>query len=111
MFHNTPPDQRDEPLMERRRHPRIGFDCPIRWNTGGVDRPGWSRDVSEENAGFTVRAISAPVVGERIGLIFELEPTLDWLVHEEATVRRCDQRQPGIYDVGVQFSYAQHTRG
>ena len=93
----------DERPADRRRYSRIGFDCPVRGSAGGPERVGWARDVSEGDAGFTIRAASAPQVGDRVRVIFELEPTIDWLVHEEATITRCDQRGPGRCEVGIRF--------
>ena len=92
------------PQTDRRAHLRIGFDCPCRWNDGGVDRRGFSRDISPNDAGFTVRAISAPEVGQDIRLIFELEPEREWLASERATVKRCDLRTDGLCDVGVELN-------
>jgi len=88
---------------ERRAFPRVGFDCPVRWNTGGVDRFGWARDASEGGAGFTVRSISKPGVGQTIHLAFELDPLLEWVADTEATVERCDELDDGLWNVGVRF--------
>lgn len=89
---------------DRRAFPRIPFDCPVRWNSGGADRPGRARDVSEGGAGFTVRAMSAPKVGQAIRLMFELDPRLEWIVDERATVERCDEQSSGLWDVGVRLN-------
>ena len=89
---------------ERRRHMRIGFDCPVRWNIGGVDRVGWARDVSESGAGFLVRPINAPDPGEDIRLIFELDENHQWMVDDRAHVQRCESRPDGLVEVGVQLT-------
>ena len=82
---------------------RLEFDCPIRWSCGGVDRFGIARDASETGAGFTVRSISQPSVGQEIRLVFELDGTCEWVVDERAIVTRCDPRPDGMTDVGVQL--------
>ncbi len=86
-----------------REHLRLGFDCPIRWSHvgGGVDRRGLARDASESGAGFTVRAISRPEVGQSLRLVFELDDDHEWIVDEAAVVARCDPRPDGLCDVGV----------
>jgi hypothetical protein len=91
---------------DRRSHLRLDFDCPVRWTDGGVDRPGRARDVSPFDAGFTVRRLSAPEVGQDISLTFELEPDRDWLVSPRAKVTRCDLREDGLFDVGVELRAA-----
>ena len=88
---------------ERRANPRIPFDCPIRWSTGGVDRNGWARNVSDNGAGFTVRSLCLPSVGQAVRVVFELDSTLEWLVDEQATVVRCQQICPDLWDVAVRF--------
>ncbi len=89
---------------DRRAHLRLGFDCPIRWSDGGVDRPGRSRNISPYDAGFTVRPLSVPDVGQDISLVFELDPKRDWLVSPRAKVTRCDLRDDGLWDVGVELN-------
>ena len=95
------------PLKERRAHRRMGFVGRVRWNLGGVDRNGCARDVSEYDAGFTVRALNAPAVNERVRLIFELSPDHEWVVDECAVVKRCDRDENHLCHVGVQFSTIQ----
>jgi len=92
------------PLHERRTYDRLGFDCPIRWNNGGVDRYGWARDVSDGDAGFTVRALGAPQLGDKIRLIFELCPDREWVVDECAIVKRCHEDEYGLCHVGVRLN-------
>lgn len=82
---------------------RLAFDCPARWTDGSADRYGLSRDVSQTGASFTVRALSAPRLGERIRLIFELDSDREWVVDENATVVRCDPRDDDLFDVGVEL--------
>lgn len=105
---------RREPLHVGRDHmfglrgdyrvrPRLQFDCPIRWNCDGVDRFGMARDASEIGAGFTVRSLSRPLVGQAIRLVFELEDDHEWIVDDQAIVARCDRRADGLYDVGVRL--------
>jgi hypothetical protein len=91
------------PTRERRSHVRLAFDCPARWNDGSADRCGTTRDVSDAGAGFTVRALCAPAVGQQIKLIFELDAEREWLVDEKARVVRCDARDDGLFDVGVEL--------
>jgi hypothetical protein len=95
--------QTDRPIGERRSHVRLPFDCTARWSDGRVDRFGITRDVSEAGAGFTVRPLSAPAVGERVKLVFELDAEREWLVDEAARVVRCDARDDGLFDVGVEL--------
>jgi len=90
--------------QEHRSSPRIRFSCPVRWNNGCVDRVGWARDASENSAGFVARAISAPVVGETIRLIFELGERYEWLVDEQAIVQRCDPCGDDLWEVGVRLT-------
>ena len=97
-------DQSASSPQENRAFPRVGFDCPVRWSTGGADRCGWARDASEAGAGFTVRSISAPQVGQTIQLSFELDPRLEWIVDENAVVERCDEQGNGLWEVGVRLS-------
>ena len=82
---------------------RLEFDCPIRWSCGGVDRFGTARDASEIGAGFTVRSISQPCIGQEIRLVFELDGIYEWVVDERAIVTRCDPRPDGMTDVGVRL--------
>ena len=91
-------------LNDRRANKRMGFVGRIRWNTGGVDRIGRARDISEADAGFTVHSLSAPSKGDVISLIYELTPDHEWLVDNAAVVKRCDRTEDNLYDVGVQFS-------
>lgn len=100
----TASDRSDSTLPERRAFLRVGFDCPVRWNTGGADRPGWARDASEAGAGFTTHAISAPEIGQTIQLIFELDPQLQWIADESAIVQRCEKQGDGLCNVGVRLS-------
>ena len=100
------PESMLSPMPERRACPRIGFDCPVRWNRGGADGVGWARDASESGAGFVARDICAPAVGQKITLVYELEPDLEWVLDENATVVRCDDRPGGLQSVGVLFSNA-----
>jgi hypothetical protein len=88
---------------EYRVRPRLRFDCPIRWSCGGVDRFGIARDASEIGAGFTVRSLSQPQVGQEIRLVFELDDDHEWIVDEKAVVARCDPRPDGLCDVGVRL--------
>lgn len=99
----SPPAGRTGRRPEQRRRPRLRFDCPIRWSTGGVDRFGEARDVSEIGAGFTVRTLNRPAVGQNITLVFELDDEYEWVVDDRATVARCDERGDGLWDVGVQL--------
>lgn len=99
------------PELDRRSHLRLPFDCPVRWSSGRVDRYGACRDVSERGAGFTVRRLSVPRIGERIRLVFELEPEREWVVDEAARVNRCDPRPDGMYDVGVELTDFTTTPG
>jgi hypothetical protein len=89
---------------ELRGVPRIPFDCPVRWTSGGVERFGTARDASETGAGFTVRADSRPEPGQAVRLVFQLDDTHDWLLDEQAVVARCTPRPDGRYDVGVRLS-------
>jgi len=89
---------------DRRASSRIRFDCPVRWRRGGADRYGWARDASEAGAGFTVRSLGAPAVGDTIRLVFELDDRYEWVVDEKAVVRRCDPRDHGLCEVGVRLS-------
>lgn len=98
-----PSDRPELTRAERRAFPRVEFDCPARWSTGGADRCGWARDASEAGAGFTVRSISAPQVGQSIQLSFELDPRLEWVVDENAIVERCDEQGNGLWEVGVRL--------
>jgi hypothetical protein len=94
--------------VERRLYARLPFDCPVRWSAGDTsgtaERRGVSRDVSESGAGFTVRPLSAPEIGDRIRVVFELESEIEWVVDERARVTRCAPRHDGLYDVGVALS-------
>ena len=89
---------------ERRAHERVGFNCPVRWDAGGVDRVGWARDASERGAGFTTRAISAPQVGQGIRLVFELDSVREWVLDERAIVARCDPGDQGLCQIGVRLT-------
>jgi len=82
---------------------RLAFDCPARWTDGSVDRYGISRDISQTGVSFTVRPLSIPHLGERIKLIFELDTEREWVVDENAIVVRCDPREDGLFDVGVEL--------
>lgn len=86
---------------ERRAHPRIGFRSPAHWDLGGVSRPGFSRNVSEAGAGFVTRRLSAPKIGDRIRLVYELDDAREWVLDESAEVVRCDPIEDGLCDVGV----------
>lgn len=99
-----PTDETQQPSNERRRYLRLGFDCPVRWSDGMVDRFGMSRDVSEAGAGFTVRGMSAPRIGQNIRLVFELDPEREWVVDEHAKVTRCEPREADLYEVGVELT-------
>ncbi|HOA72210.1 MAG TPA: PilZ domain-containing protein [Phycisphaerae bacterium] len=88
---------------ELRAVPRIPFDCPARWTSGGVERFGTARDASEAGAGFIVRADSRPELGQTVRLVFELDDTHHWLLDEQAVVTRCTPRPDGRYDVGVRL--------
>ena len=102
---NMPAPKRSGPQSaERRSFPRVDFNCPVRWSTAGADRFGTARDASENGAGFTVRALSSPKVGDKITLVFELDPNHEWVADTEARVARCDPIGDGLRDVGVQFS-------
>jgi hypothetical protein len=68
-----------------------------------VDRYGLARDVSETGAGFTVRTICQPRVGQKIRLVFELDDDYEWVVDDRAVVTRCDPRSDGLCDVGVRL--------
>lgn len=76
----------------------------MRWTAGGVDRAGWARDVSDNGAGFTVRSLSAPPVGAKIRVVFDLEEDQEWVVDERAIVTRCDEHSQGLCDIGVRFT-------
>jgi hypothetical protein len=93
-----------DPLAERRQTPRLGFDCPVRWNNGGVDRFGQTLDISDHGLGFTTRPLCIPKRGDRIDLVLELDEQHDWPVDTAATVVRCDPLPQGLYVIGVQFS-------
>lgn len=91
-------------LDDRRRHVRLGFDCPVRWNLGGADRTGWVSDVSESGLGFTTRALWAPRPGQRMQVTLELDGRHEWRVDEEAVVVRCEPRGHHLYSVGLELS-------
>ncbi|UCD27428.1 MAG: PilZ domain-containing protein [Planctomycetota bacterium] len=91
-------------LRDRRAYRRMGFTSPVRWSYDGVDRYGRARDLSECDAGFTVRALNAPQVGDKIRLVFELTDDHEWVVDEGAEVRRCDKGEADLFHVGVRFS-------
>jgi len=99
-----PPASCGSPQTDRRASSRIRFDCPVRWGRGGADRFGWARDASEQGAGFTVRSLSAPSLDDTIRLVFELDDRYEWVVDDNAVVRRCDPRDDGMCEVGVQLS-------
>lgn len=92
-------------VCDRRRSPRLGFDCPLRWNDGdgGVDRPGWTYDLSDDGVGFTTRALSAPRPGQRIAVALELDDENEWLVDSAATVVRSEPREHGLWAIGLQL--------
>lgn len=91
-------------LSERRWHPRIDFKCPLRWNDGGADRMGWTRNASETGLNFLTRAISAPVRGQRIAVNLEFDESHDCLLDSDATVVRCDPCGDGLCTVGLRLS-------
>lgn len=88
---------------ERRTHHRIGFRSPAHWDAGGASRPGFSRDVSDSGAGFVTRRLSAPRIGDRIRLVFELDEKREWVVDDAAEVVRCDPIEDGLCSVGVRL--------
>jgi hypothetical protein len=90
--------------IERRAHYRLPFECLIRWTGGEVDRTGISRDISAGGAGFTARPLCTPRVGDRISLTLELDEGRACLLDERARVVRCDPRDDGCYDIGVQLN-------
>lgn len=91
-------------LRERRLHPRIGFDCPVRWSLGGADRAGLARDVSEAGIGFIARALSAPRPGQRVRIALELDEEQEWPADDDATVVRCEPQGNNLYSVGLRLS-------
>jgi hypothetical protein len=88
---------------ERRAHHRLGFRAPAHWDLGGVSRPGLSHNVSEAGAGFVTRRLSAPRIGDRIRLVYELDDAREWVLDESAEVVRCDPIEDGLCDVGVRL--------
>jgi len=91
---------------ERRQHHRLGFRCPVHWDQGedtGATRSGYSRDVSESGAGFITRSLSAPRIGDRIRVVFELDGENNWLVDERAHVVRCDSISDNLCNVGIEL--------
>ena len=89
---------------ERRTQARVGFDCPVRWGDEGQERFGWARDASESGAGFTVPAHSAPTMGDRVRVVFQLDNYCDWLINRQAHVRYCEPIEGGLCHIGVQFA-------
>lgn len=92
------------PPLDRRRHPRLGFDCPLRWTDGGPDRMAWVRDISEQGVGLVTRGLSTPKPGQQIHLVAELDDERDWLIDPAATVVRAEPIGNGLYSVGVFLS-------
>ena len=90
-------------VRNRRRSPRIGFDCPLRWNQGGADRTGWTRDLSENGVGFITRTLSAPSLGQRIRVVLELDEEHEWPVDTEARVVHSEPQGHGLCAVGLQL--------
>ncbi|HQA43122.1 MAG TPA: PilZ domain-containing protein [Phycisphaerae bacterium] len=91
-------------VCERRQHPRLGFDCPLRWCADGVDQTGWTHDISEGGIGFLTRAASVPRPGQRVGVVLDLDEEREWTVDDQATVVRCESRGRGLYSVGLRLS-------
>jgi c-di-GMP-binding flagellar brake protein YcgR len=92
-------------IGERRRTPRIGFDCSLRWNDGdGADRTGQTVDMSDEGMGFITRRLSAPKVGQRIHVVLELDDENDCHVDLAATVVRTRNQDHGLCAVGLRLS-------
>ncbi len=99
------PTRRRLPVLptDNRARPRLSFYCTIRWSDGGADRHGIARDASEIGVGFTVRALSKPMVEQNIRLVFELDDGYEWVVDDRAVVTRCDPRPDGLCDIGVRL--------
>lgn len=95
---------------ERRAHPRVGFDCPVRWGTDGADRIGWARDASESGAGFIARSSEAPEIGQKIELVFKLDNYCEWMVDRKAEVCWSEMIEPGVYHIGVKLHSSQFGR-
>lgn len=91
-------------IRERRRAPRIGFDCPLRWSDGGADRAGQTVDMSDTGMGFVTRRLLAPKVGQRIQVVLELDDVNEWYVDSAATVVRTHDEEHDLCSVGVRLS-------
>jgi hypothetical protein len=89
---------------DRRNSPRKPFDCVVRWDTGGVERYGQSKDVSMYGAGFTVRSLSAPQIGQRVRVVLQLADDYDWLLDDAAIVQRCDSVGEDLCEVGIRLT-------
>ncbi|MBP7934878.1 MAG: PilZ domain-containing protein [Phycisphaerae bacterium] len=96
--------------IERRAHPRVGFDCPVRWGMEGAGRIGWARDASESGAGFIVRSSEAPEVGQMLELVFKLDNYCEWMVDRKAEVCWSQMVEPGVYHIGVRLHGSQFGR-
>lgn len=95
--------QNPAPEREKREHTRIHFDCPVRWNMGQRMHFGWARDVSESGASFTTKQFTAPRIGEKIKLVFELDTVCEWLVDDDAEVIRSEQVSSDLCCIGVRL--------
>lgn len=91
-------------LTERRTAPRLGFDCPLRWTSGGADRTGLTVNMSDNGLGFVTRALSAPKPGQQIEVTLELDESIEWLVDRAATVVRTQPQDDGFCLVGVRLN-------
>lgn len=49
------------------------------------------------------RRLSAPRVGDRIRLVYELDEGREWVLDESAEVIRCDPAEDGLCEVGVRL--------